>query len=594
MAGDSQSHQGTSRTPAAEVRLAFATTIAGARQQGMHVGADNKTGHLGWLPPRDLVDAGVCWCIKPAPDMVVLDADADQVDDEHRAIDTIVELLAGRGIEAVVIASSGTDSPRRHLFARVQNHQLRREATKIAEQAGIDARNGGGDMIRPPGTPHRTGEPPVLLSHDTWEDALGGLVSTDEAHHDPASDPAHMAELSRVVAASATTTPTGLMARLPERAAAKLRQGDLHGDHRGDSETGQSVICAAVNAGMGLDQIRALFAERNNAGARSYHKRLDASGCADADRWLRHSYETAVKGTRGARRHAERGHIATVAEAFAAQEHELDSATANSVVTVFAAVCDQAHAWWHPDFGTPLSNRTLAERSGRTTKTVRRALETLTGLGWLSKSSEHRPDLAARYLLGIPARFADEMASALENPQLGGPQSGSEGGDAAAMGQKDPTSSHMGGVRPWGNAVASVSEPGHDAFASGSLGPGAWRVLRRLHDVTPMSPRDVAAATGTTVRTAQRHITRLAAAGLCHRVDGGWVASGASAATVEVLLVRAARRGGTWGRRMRLEERHRVERQARRDALAEDPERARRLLGALVNADRRRRLDMAA
>ena len=538
-----------------KTRTALAKVVtdqSGTGMSGMHISPDNQTGSFGWAAVDFLVEEQVAYCVKTPTDMVTLDDDQGTPETQS-VIESIVELLEKQGVESVLVASSGTMSPRRHLFARVHSQITREKVYRLAAGAHIDRRHKENDMIRPPGTPHRNGTWPVLISQNgDWKEALAVLSATLEYRN---FEPE--------------------FGRLPKDANLKLLYGDTENRFEGDSELAMSIICSAENAGYPKSKLLERFRNPNNKGAISYHKRLQSSGQDTADKWFTKSWDNAEKTGATYRkrfpRNGEHHALQSLIELFYKFENELDGRRANSLVTVMEAVFTQAKAWNNPSLEVPISTRTLQERSGRTRKTAIRALNELVSLGWLELTMSHRPELAARYRLKAPDHLDGPWMKATDKLISDRNTAVSGGG-----GQKVSTLTSLGGVgKPWGTSVERETvlkgKACHDGFAAGALGPGAWRVARRLSSA-PQDVKSLASALGCTQRTAQRHLIRLQNAGIAQNTPSGWFLGDISGPELEQILTQVAQKAGTWGRLVKTMQTNARERELRQQALEANPE----------------------
>ena len=114
------------------------------------------------------LQTGRAFAVRAAEDMLALDAD----DPDSNAVEQVISELAKFGYEAVVIGSGRPGH--RHLLCPIRDPQLLERMKMRSGRLGLGVRHGGA-LIRPPLSPHRSGLPPHLLSHDSAELAIAAL-----------------------------------------------------------------------------------------------------------------------------------------------------------------------------------------------------------------------------------------------------------------------------------------------------------------------------------------------------------------------------------------------------------------------------------
>lgn len=483
--------------------------VAGPRALGLEV--DGSNNGVGWAPVAELVRREACFAVVADPEVLALDCDDPAA---APALKELGDELLAAGHRIVVVASGGYH--RFHLFARLGDPVARRHAENRARAAGIDVR--AGSPIRPPGVRHRSGRAPELVFPGTWLEARQSLEA-----------------------------PPAIPGRLPSAGWVLLRHGDRQHRYRhpdgtvDDSAVALAVCNMAVNASMSRAQVWRLLLDTRNAGGRSLQKRW-ARSHLEARRWFDRTWETAC---RGAWRSAP---IAGRSEALAELSRLREAAgrwtftgrTASSDLTVLDAAFRLAERQGGPV--AALAVRAVALESGRTTKTVMASMTRLTALGWLQRVDHHHLDRAASWRITEP-------------PTACQPSHGTSAPDDHIL------TDHRGR----GTVRILRVGPGHDAFACGALGPGAWRVLAALEVDEDQTTRELADRCGLHPGSVRRHLQRLARAGLVETTDdGSWRALDLAEQVEQSTLATVADEAGTAGRSARRRQQFDRERQVYR------------------------------
>lgn len=541
--------------PTLEQRRRLCAAVSDVRR-AIVISEDNTA--AGWAAVEDSLTHDRCFAVVPRRDIVALDADSPGA---VATLDHIVAVLRLRHVEAVLLASGGPD--RRHLFARVTDPQLREQVCELATRGGVDVR--GQSPIRPPGTRHRSGAAPQLLSPASWDEAIAVLQPHD--------------------------APPILLGNINPRLATLIRDGDVDGRYRkADGTTDGSAlvltICnLAVAEGLSRDQVWSWLSDsRHRGGVALQKRRQERRGRRDASWWFdllwRRAHDNNV---RRAPRQNDPGRLEAIVdvgrilELFDAQPHP--GQTGSSDVAVFHALVHLAIT--SGSLCTPASVRELALRSGKAVATVRGSLGRLRAAGWCSPVMIAHLDRATVWQVTYPADLNSDTAAR---------SAGTANGTTAAISVTSnrhstvPTAAvtarntSTGPSRGRGGRRSELSlrvGPGHDAFAHGALGTGAWRVLAALDSDETCTARDLAERTGFHPGSVRRHLVRLDAAGLVsHDDDGGWRRRHDAAAEKEQrqILNHVAVTAGTSGRHARRRAQFEAERQALRRFLVEgDP-----------------------
>lgn len=443
-------------------------------------------------------------CFAVLPDVDVLALDADS----SRAVEgvqRVVRELQSRGIPYVRLESGGPG--REHLFARVRSPQTRANLSELARRHGVDVRESS--PIRPPGVRHRSGALPQLLHPASWDAAVEALAPRAQPH--------------QVV--------------MSPRLARLVREGDTertyhHDDGRPDRSALTLAICSYARAeGLTLPVVERLLADPRHVGGAGYRSRAHTRGETKARWWLNVVWSKTDNGGKRVSGGVDPVVVAELEEdlaEFLALPHP--GQRGNSQVAVYVAAVRIAQR--DGKRRTPLSVRQLAEESGKDTKTVRAALSDL-------RTSGH---------LEIAEAFHLDRATVWE------------------ITRKVPTDlrRRLGGCESGGTSRVSL---GHDAFAHGALGTGAWRVLSALDTDESQTAAEISERLGVCVGTIRRHLHRLNTAGLAVHTADGWAAAVLSEVVVLEVLDAVALQRMTAGRRARRHRRFAQERQALREAL---------------------------
>lgn len=449
--------------------------------------------------------------------------------DHDRAVAGLRRLVSGlrrRGLEFVHLASGGVG--REHVFVAVFSPRLRDALTSEARRSGIDVRDSS--PIRPPGVTHRSGATPILLYPSTWGKAAEILEQRRQDN----------------------------TVRLSPRLQSLIQHGDLEGRYRkpdGSTDTSAMVlgICHLARAD-GVDA-QTIFDQLQNpahVGGEGLRRRNRRRGRYDARWWFHHTWS---KSGHGSNRPTTRAHGEVAAELenelslFLAAQHR--GQHGNSDVAVFTAMvrCAQAEG----SRRAPMSVRVLAERSGKDVKTVRAALPRLVKAGVVSMVDPSHLDRAATW----------EVTRIVPTSPVRGTRGCENGGNLRV-------------------------ESGHDGFAHGALGVGAWRVLNALDAADGSNAIVLANEIGMHPGSVRRHLHRLQAAGLVVMHDGMWFRVRGDEVEMTYVLELVAEHRGTAGRRARRHRQFELERQRLREVLTSDDELMRRRMELALSRGARR------
>lgn len=404
------------------------------------------------------------------------------------ALIEIAAWLCEQGLSPVVLRSGRPGN--RHLFCVVEDAALRAEVWRRAGRGGLDVRKDN-SLIRPPGWPHRLGEP-VSVAHVGHEsfDTRGG--ATDEV-------------FERVVDALggpkiSASTKRALPARLWEL----IRYGDRDGRYSRQGRLDRSALTlalcnVAVSHGVHREYVWNLLVKEENVGGAGLRDRIERRGIegpSGARAWF---YATWSKANDGA---PKRGSLRDSEEILAEIEKLSVLAGRSSFLGVSGSTDRAVLAAVHSigvsyrSLYVPLSRRTVSLKAGVSAPTAGRSLKRLRASGWLRLIRTSRQDRAAVYQLSEPAWCAHNVPS---DETLGGCRTGQKLRDEVV----DLSTSGL---------LRSVV--GHDAFAHVGLGKGCLETLGALSDGEWRSCADVAELTGKHPGTVRRHVSKLREAGL--------------------------------------------------------------------------------
>jgi predicted transcriptional regulator len=453
---------------------------------------------------------------------------AFDADTEH-AVAGLRKLASGlrrRGMAYVHLRSGGPG--REHLFVRVGSPHLRESLRSEALRHRIDVRDTS--PIRPPGVRHRTGARPELIAPASWDEAGCAL------------EPA------------AATRALHLSPRLW----GLIRDGDLEGRYRRDdgSSDGSAVVMGichlARTEGVDAQTLFDLLRHPDHRGGEALRARSHRRGRYDARWWFHHTWR---KSSSSCGRRGSVGDVAVVAELEEDLARFLTQPRAgqrgNSETAVYTAMVRVAQR--ERSRQAPMSVRVLAEISGKDVKTVRSALARLAATKLVQMVDPAHLDRAATW----------ELARVLPTGPVGG----------------------IGGSESVGTLRV---DPGHDGFAHGALGTGAWRVLNALDDETVQDARQLAEVLGMHPGSVRRHLQRMASTGLIEEGEGGWRRAALAEPETTCLLELVAERRGTAGRRARRHRAFEVERQRLREVLTGNDEMLRRRMELALSRGARR------
>lgn len=455
-----------------------------------------------WVSLDTAVSSGRAFVIEVDVDVLAVDADSAE---SGAAAERLAQEMQRAELAPVVMASGRPGH--RHVICRILDPDLRQLFADRARAASLDVRK----AIRPPGAPHRLGLPVALLEPRAPQDAVAALAPRDRD--------------------SASGSAPGAISK-------EMRQLLLHGDieqrRESRSEVVQSLALAFVDAGLDCDDLLRALLDGRNAGGDKVRELAAKRGLGHARRYVRGSWKKAADFAR--RRPAIRDRedaIVALARIDAAIESSpwpgRSGAVDWSVVRAHLRVARRLH-----DLAPDVSDRELAELAGVHYQTVARSHRRLQHAGWLRRLRRHHDANAARWQLRLPRTRRDtSVPHGLIPPE--GDRCGAE-------------VSHPDG------------DPAHDVWRyGGGLGKIRCRVWGFLHQ--PRTTWEVAAWLGRVKRSAERHLSKLRAAGLAVQDPSGtWHRGEADADAV-------AKRLGVAGEAQRQRWRHEDDRETHRKGL---------------------------
>lgn len=466
---------------------------------------------------------------------LALDFDAGDVGPSAAAAEADVarHLLERAGIASVLTASGPTGG--RHVLATIEDDGLSaREARMLVtgmQRLGLATlditgmTNPATGAIRPPLAPHRHGGRSEPIGMTALE-----AVETLEARQDPAR--------FRLLAEAMPAPPDRRQPLREVIAGPEAGPGPGRAYHSG-SEAVQALAVRMVNRRQSYEdfvqQASAATREPGQLGA-AVTKHRDRG---DLDRWLRTTWESATTYV-AANPPRYVGGEEDEAEVIATWVHHIGSvpnSTARRVGQAIGAIAQQE--------GRRLvgaSVRMLAERAGMSKSSADRGLAWLRGHGALEDITTTTIHRAARYRLAPVDQWAGTDSGTVSPHLLGG------------VGRPTVPQAAL-------RCLAVADDLSLDMWTDAGLGEHHRQTYRALchgdgKGDLEAHRSDVASRTGTSVRTASRHLSRLSTYGLARPTgDGRWVIEYRDPADV-------ARACGVEGQQARTRERHAAERRA--------------------------------
>lgn len=569
---------------------ALALACLRPRRRLRRVLADNRGGELAGLAlaVERATGCGEAYAGEVRADILAADWDGPAPTAELAGI---ASAMAGEGLDPVVIASGRTGHY--HLFCRIPDVLARaRWSDRLAGYA--QTLRSGTSLMRPPGWPHRDGQPVSLVSHESWYDVISALE--------------HQA-VPRTVGLS-----------LPHRLEQLVVLGDVDGRYRRvDGQTDRSsLILAICNIaalhGLALEVVFQLLLDPHHRGGAGLRERVGERGLegrAGARRWFERTWRKA--NDRVPSRGAVRDRAGAI-ERIAWFRELADQApfpgvcgpTDRAVLSACHSLADRAGG-----LVVPLSRREVADGANVAAPTAGAALKRLRQAGWLQLVRVSDRDRAAVYALDaprslslatgssgmadgsrpagtselLPARSGSSSSKAVPSPTNPHDLSSDESFNSQSFNSHSFNSHSSAGEPVAQEASSSIPLGGrgtgqvlrewlaHDAFHRFALGKGCFETLSALSG-EGQGAGAIAARTGRHPGSVRRHLVKLEEAELAVRDGREWCALPLEA--LGALLDDAAEAAGTTGSGRRRHERFVMERRsyrlmlARRDARGEE------------------------
>lgn len=494
---------------------------------------DNRSGGF-----KDLVEALACeppvFAVSPAPYLLALDVDAGASSD---AIDALIEVLRKEGLDPVVLRS-GTEM-NRHVFCYITNTALLENVVLLAKEANADVRNN--QRIRPPGTPHRSGALPQLLSHESWEQALESLAASrppdavlSEAVTKQAREKLNQsAPPTSPPPASSSTRPTPSMSKALETLIRFGHKKKEYINKKSGNLDDSALLLAICNIAVREEYPVELLWDTlqrpwNNGGA-SVRKRIEHKSVEVARKHFDVTIKTARSTSRINRRSIEsRADAKQTVEAIERVVRALPwpGHSGRYQRAVMVGICQIARSVHSV---TPrLAVRAVAEEAGVSRRTAASHIKALEAAGWVDKRGPSNEVRGCCYKLLIPLQFQTPDVAHLLEGTIFALQQNTQDDSSALLDPQDelrattyPVLASHGGRGSGANLRAALQtiNPGSDAFAHRGLGKGAWAALEAVLTGC-RDTSEVAQAIGVCDGTARRNIKVLIDAGLVTRVDG--------------------------------------------------------------------------
>jgi DNA-binding IclR family transcriptional regulator len=468
------------------------------------------------------------FAIKPAASLLAVDVDGGA---DNEIVDGLIKNLRSHGLDPVVLESGRPGN--RHVFCFVTDLSLFEESVKTAKRAKADVRSAS--RIRPPGTKHRSGVAPRLLSHATWYEALESLDNSRPSDEFMREFALRLSQ-SRELASDATNEEphTEVEAGVSKNASKRMnsslyrlvRYGDecnKYLDKTGepdDSRLLMSICSRAVLQDYPKEALWNQLVLKQNKGGASLHKRIDKYRTQDAARNLFElTFKKAKETSRRQRRSVmSREEALQVIETIERVGRAAQWPGRNGSYTraVFAAACQIARQF---SSITPcLAARPLAEESGVSLRTVRLHVSLLVEQGWLVQKGPWRESRGRCYELCIPQHILEKA-----NPELldNSPFQKLNTTSKSTCATSYPLLVSSGGRGSVASlrSIGRAFSPALDAFAHKGLGKGPWRALEAV-TAGASSSNEVASQVGCHPATARRNVAALIDAGLLLRDKG--------------------------------------------------------------------------
>lgn len=557
------------------LRAALARAVAALEDEtALLIDKDNKYAGMSDIQTASSNDC--VYAITPALTLLAIDEDGAA---DKNVIDSLVERLKSQGLDPVVLESGRPGN--RHVFCFVPDPSLFEESIKTAKRAAADVRSFS--RIRPPGTKHRSGATPRLLSHATWYEALESLDNSrpsDEFMREHALRTSRSSEVSAVAAVSCAATDTmthtemhtDVSQQSQKRMSSSLyrlvRYGDegkRYLDQSGEPDDSRLLmgICSrAVLQDFPKEALWNHLVLNQNKGGASLHKRINKSHTDEVARKLFElTFKTARETTRRQRRSVmSRQEALQVIETIemVGRAARWPGRSGSYTKAVFIAACQIARQF---SSVTPcLAARPLSEESGVGLRTVRLHISLLVEQGWLVQKGPWRENQGRCYALTIPQSVLKGTDTSLLQGTL---YQDCHSPSSTACATSYPLLVSSGGrvSEASSRAPGRSFSPALDAFAHKGLGKGPWRALEAVA-AGSSSPSEIASQVGCHPATARRNVSALIDAGLLLRNNG--VLELANTELDENELEQVAERLGTTGTAAARAKRHLQERRSYR------------------------------
>jgi hypothetical protein len=445
----------------------------------MALSVDNR--NRGWAPLTQLVATGGAFAVEVRPHILALDVDPSEHPDpakSHLAMATLHAALTATGVTALIVPSGRPDHF--HLFAAVgDDRDLRSVLDDWCRDHGLSPRS----MIRPPGTPHRSGAPGCSIDAATVATMAQHLRSKPKS----AVLPALLARLA--------------VRPISSRMRKVLREGHTADRYRSASEARMAFAIHATATGHGPAWIARVLSDPENELGRRWRER-PAKWRATELRRLVDKAETYLAESKWAEPITCRSDGERAVEAWA---EELDAVEWRGQAGGTDRAVAEALARLALVRGGPVfvcGQQQAAVDAGVHERTARNSLRRLQAAGWLEQVEAPTPKTATRWRLRVPA--------------------------TAAAGLPGPAD--------WLTVTRDDDLGGDVALWRKGLGKGATRVWRGLATDVTVRVAVLAERLSMSAASVRRYLRTLAKHGLAHRTRHRWARTGDCGAQIAVRL----------------------------------------------------------